>query len=149
HTSPLATSTMWLPHASLDVQSAEQLSPSTWLPSSQTSPLAVSTMWLPQVSSDAQSPEQPSPEVLLPSSHTSPRDVSTRPSPHRGAWQYRRHGAFGALALSAPASPCSLSWRSRIPSPQRASRQSCWQPSPSTWLPSSHCSPVAGSTIPL
>ncbi len=66
-----------LPHVSSDLQSAEQPSPETLLPSSQTSPFDLSTMPLPHASFDLQSAEQPSPSLLLPSSQTSPLHVST------------------------------------------------------------------------
>src|SRR3569623_1689608 len=44
HCSPFAASTMPLPHVSFDLQSPEQLSPETMLPSSRPSPAVVSTI---------------------------------------------------------------------------------------------------------
>src|SRR5439155_814540 len=71
-----------LPQVSCDLQSPEQPSPETVLPSSQTSPRVGSRMPLPHTSSDLQFAEQPSPETLLPSSQTSPWSVSTTLLPH-------------------------------------------------------------------
>src|SRR4051794_15488223 len=65
------------------LQSPEQPSPSSALPSSHNSPAAVSTTWLPQVSSLAQSALQPSPSSGLPSSHVSPG--SRTPFPQAGS----------------------------------------------------------------
>lgn len=67
-------------------------------------------------------------------------------SPHFGSWQVGRHGASGFAEFMEPASHCSLNALSTTPSPQRGILQSCWQVSPSSVLPSSHCSPFAGST---
>src|SRR5437016_8267772 len=71
HASPAAISTTPLPQLSFDLQSAEQPSPSLWLPSSQASPAAVSVIPLPHVSFDLQFAEQPSPSLVLPSSQIS------------------------------------------------------------------------------
>src|SRR4051794_36476237 len=73
-------STIPLPQLSVDLQLAEQPSPPTVFPSSQTSPAAASRRPLPQLSFDLQSEAQPSPLTLPPSSQTSFR--STIPFPH-------------------------------------------------------------------
>ena len=80
HCSPIV-STMPLPQTSRDLQSDEQPSPETVLPSSQTSPRPLSRTPLPQTSVDWQSAEQPSPRAVLPSSHSSPASMSTTPLP--------------------------------------------------------------------
>jgi len=56
HCSPVPGSTMPLPHISSERQSAEQPSPLTLLPSSQTSPFAGWTFPLPQVDGEAALP---------------------------------------------------------------------------------------------
>jgi hypothetical protein len=59
--------------------------------------------------------------LWLPSSHCSPSWGSVMPSPQRDGRQLVRHAALGAFELRAPLSHSSPA--SRIPSPQRPTRQ--------------------------
>ena len=170
HSSPASQSTMPLPQDSLLRQSAEQPSPETLAPSSQTSPAstsllpqymtpqtaeqllaasggshsspaAQSVVPLPQDSSLRQSAEQPSPPAVLPSSHTSPASSSSLP-------QVISRQMLEQPAAGLGGSHSSFASQSMIPLPQDSSlSQPALQPSPSSQLPSSHTSP--GSTKPL
>src|SRR5205823_2208253 len=109
HCSPFTVSMMPLPHVSFDLQSAEQPSPDTPLPSSHTSPLVLSRMLSPQRCGRqfVRHVAFAAFEFDTPRSQTSPRLVSMMVSPHFGSLQVVRHGAFGVFAFAAPASHCS------------------------------------------
>src|SRR3569623_57709 len=139
--SPFAWSMMPLPHVSFDLQSAEQPSPDTTLPSSHTSPVS----WIP---SPQRSGVQLTRHAALgrfefaePLSHSSPNTLSTIESPHFWRVQSRRHVAFGAFAFAPPLSHCSPFAVSMMPLPHVSSEwQSLEQPSPFVVLPSSQTS---------
>src|SRR3569623_1179838 len=97
HCSPIATSTIELPHVSSDLQSAELPSPETVLPSSQSSP--VSTCFSAQGGSWQFVRHLSFVFALfVPSSHTSPSvRLSMMTSPNFSSKQLARHSAFGVF----------------------------------------------------
>src|SRR6185436_9143153 len=125
------------------LQSAEQPSPETVLPSSHSWPLVLSmgksspspqtvVQGPPaggQVGSRRHRGEQPSPASLLPSSHGS--EPSRTPLPHTVRWQ----GWLGCGQIQPELSPVSIA-------------QVGLQPSPAVVLPSSHCSGASRTPSP-
>src|SRR4029077_13167873 len=120
HCSPFAVSTIELPQVSFDLQSLEQPSPETVLPSSQTSPLVLSSTPSPQ-RCGAQFVRQVAFgafEFAAPRSQISPNRVSTIASPHFWSKQDVRQVAFGLFEFAEPLSHCSPLTLSMIPLPQ-------------------------------
>ena len=91
---------------------------------------------------------QPSPETVLPSSHCSPSEVCTMPSLHFSSLH-----ALAAVLVAAGGCRCRrrTARRARVAGCRRHRTrivQVELQTSPEASLPSSHCSPSAGSTMP-